>query len=676
MHPGGVLRRAAAVVVAALAAGVALLALAAPASAHAQLVRSDPADGANLASSPAAVAVDLTQAVVPERATRRLMDATGRVTVLAPVVRPTAAQDGGPGLVARPGEAGEPTTISAAVPALARGAYRLEWRTLSADDLHVTSGVVVFGVGTDVTGTGGAVRDPLPAPGAVALRWAAFLAAAFAAGGLGVALAASTLAPAAMTPAAAARVRGRVLRWAVAGAGSGAVLSAAGLLVATGSTAVAVRTLTTGYGPAHAVRIGSLVGAALLAARPPRPARALRAGLVLLAGYAVATALTGHVRTEGGAVATAADALHVAAALVWVGLVAVLALLLRAGLPGTVVHPLVRRVGAVATGCLAVMCGSGLLLASGGLASVDALLLSTYGAFVTAKLLLLAVLLVVAGVTASRAGAAGGTGRAGRAAVAVLGRVAGRAVVARVPLRRLVAVEAVVLAALVGVGAAAASCRPAVGTEWVPASAAVPLVSGRTADLVETLAVSPNRPGRTFLTVDVFQTRRPAPGPVRALWVEALAPDGRRARVDALPQGDRSAAAAGAATPDALAEAGRWLATTDVLDEAGRWRLTVVVARAGLPDVRADYDWTVVDPGARLARPLVSSAPLRPVLLGLAALVALGSAAAAVRAGRRRRVPGPPPGAGPGPDDAGPGEREADGHLVRWASQDGTVAVR
>ena len=43
MHPGGVLRRAAAVVVAVLAAGVALLALAAPASAHAQLVRSDPA---------------------------------------------------------------------------------------------------------------------------------------------------------------------------------------------------------------------------------------------------------------------------------------------------------------------------------------------------------------------------------------------------------------------------------------------------------------------------------------------------------------------------------------------------------------------------------------------------------------------------------------------------------
>ncbi len=650
---GGARRRAVTVLVTVLAALVASLGLAAPASAHAQLVRSDPADGANLETAPAAVHIDLTQAVVPERTDLRLTAGTGRVTVLQPAIRPTAAGAKGPGLVVRPGDAGEPSTISAALPALGSGVYRLAWSTLSADDLHVTSGVVVFGIGTVVSGAVGEVADPLPPVAEVVLRWAALAGAALAAGGIGLSLA--------LPCAGFSAVRRRALRTTVAGAGASALLSVGLLVDQTGSVTVAARTLDGSYGGAWLVRLACLGGAVTLAARPPRRARtALGVGAALLAGFAGSTVALGHVRAEGGPVRLVADGLHVAAAVTWVGLVVVLALTLRAGRDRVQLMTAVRRVGAVAACCLAVMSVTGLLLASSGLASLDALLLSTYGGFVAAKLVLVAVLLVVAAVTAVRTGSAVVGGRLRRAVL----RLSDRTLLGRASLRHLVAFESAVLVVLVGLGAAAASSRPAVGAEWVPASAAVPLVSGQSGDLVETLSVSPNRPGRTFVTLDVFETRRPSPGPVTRLYVDAVAPDGRQARLDAVPQGE-----------------GRWLATTDALDEAGRWRLTVVAVRPGLPQARAGYDWTVLDPGARLTRPLLSSRPIGTLVDVAAGVVGAGCVLLGFLALRRRRAAGHDaaadgadstgePGADPGP------EGEAIEDLVRFASEGGTMAVR
>jgi hypothetical protein len=66
----------------------------------------------------------------------------------------------------------------------------------------------------------------------------------------------------------------------------------------------------------------------------------------------------------------------------------------------------------------------------------------------------------------------------------------------------------------------------------------------------------------------------------------------------------------------------------------------VRVERANVTPSTAVYDWTVGDPQARLAAPVVSSAPLHPVTDALAVigiLVALGVVGtAAVR--RRRRA--------------------------------------
>ncbi|MGW5669907.1 copper resistance CopC family protein [Micromonospora sp. NPDC003776] len=48
----------------------------------------------------------------------------------------------------------EPVTLVAGLPALPPNTYHVAWRTLSSDDLHTTSGTLVFGVGRQVTACG------------------------------------------------------------------------------------------------------------------------------------------------------------------------------------------------------------------------------------------------------------------------------------------------------------------------------------------------------------------------------------------------------------------------------------------------------------------------------------------------------------------------------------------
>ena len=79
----------------------------------------------------------------------------------------------------------------AALPTLHRSSYRVSWETLSSDDLHRTSGVLVFGVGQAVTA--GGLDEPAPPPLEAALRWLVLVGLS---GALGGALALHLLAPA------------------------------------------------------------------------------------------------------------------------------------------------------------------------------------------------------------------------------------------------------------------------------------------------------------------------------------------------------------------------------------------------------------------------------------------------------------------------------------------------
>ena len=110
------------------AAGVLALALAGSALAHSLLLESSPATGARLAAPPPEISLRFNNRIEKKLSTIRLLDEGGAprpVTVLAadgPVDR-----------------------LTARVPSLAPGAWRVEWRVLSTDG-HIVSGGFSFRV--------------------------------------------------------------------------------------------------------------------------------------------------------------------------------------------------------------------------------------------------------------------------------------------------------------------------------------------------------------------------------------------------------------------------------------------------------------------------------------------------------------------------------------------------
>ena len=210
--------------------------------------------------------------------------------------------------------------------------------------------------------------------------------------------------------------------------------------------------------------------------------------------------------------------------------------------------------------------------------------------------------------------------------------------VGSLPLRLLLTIEALAAVAVVLAAAALGSATPAVGPAWTAAPKVQPLVSGTAGDLVETVQVAPNRPGRNFVTGDVFDSRRPMPAPIGSVQVTLTGPDGVSTSAVATAQGN-----------------GRWLLPTDAMTTGGRWSVDLAVARPGLPVSVQRYDWVVSDPTVPTRRTVASDRPLAPTLTrlaegvaGFAVLVGLLFGWRQTR-GRRRRTSAPPSGASPTP---------------------------
>jgi copper transport protein len=239
---------------------------------------------------------------------------------------------------------------------------------------------------------------------------------------------------------------------------------------------------------------------------------------------------------------------------------------------------------------------TGLLMMGDQVATVDALLTTPYGLLLLLKI----------------------------AAVAVAGllglRTARRLRVGAVPVRGLIA-EATALVAVLGLAGALASAGPARGPRFDagPAVTIMPQVSGQAADLVDTVAIRPNVPGRNVVTITIADTRRPALAPIGGVSVILRAPDGTQT-----------------VHPVTRAPDGSWAVSTDDIRSAGTWKVSVTVLREGLPAVTDAHDWGVAG-SATGADPLVSSAPLRPLLSVLALVVAVGGLVGAVLWYRRRR---------------------------------------
>jgi copper transport protein len=577
-----ILAAAAGLITAAVAVLVVGISIAPPASAHAFLVASNPADGSTVSAPPRVLKLDFSESVVVEATHVQLVDSAGQRIAPEAIHLIGKASD----------DTEDPASLAVLLPRLPRSAYTVSWRTLSSDDLHSTQGVFVFGVGEAVHAA--PFHEPAPRLDEAALRWAVFVCLALA---LGAALWGR------MAEQAGARGRDRrrderdVRRLGRAGAILGLVTAGVLLaqqLAASGTDLAAV--VDSGYGLRWAIRA---IGFVLLAvALSPRVdgRRALSRSLIALgAGAAcVGSALLGHSAT-GGLTRTVADALHLAAAATWAGVLLVASLVWLTGRRH--VAAVLRTFRGPALVSVGVLVVTGVYLASGVVGSVDAALLTAYGRVLLLKLAAVVAIMVFGLVNTRRLHAA---------------RRGARSVRGTVLAETGLAVLALALAAVLTSG------QPAMERRFV--STAQPHVQAiqsiGIADLQESLSVRPNRPGRNAAIVDVFDTRRPAPAPITAVLVRAGG-----GYLAATPLGD-----------------GHWSVPID-LDRPGRVQLTVRVQRPGITTDHA-YAW-VVGGGSVGTRPAtVSTAPLAGALTataGTLAAIFVLAAGATVLASRRRR---------------------------------------
>src|SRR5258706_12830191 len=153
-----ILLRSAALV---LGTAAAMLLLAQPASAHADLVRSAPPAGSVLAYAPSVARLWFSEEISPKFSSARLVDGTGAT------ITGSRAQAVG----------GDLRQLIVELPSLGTGTYGLVWRVLAEDDGHTTGGVVVFTVGaaaaagTIPVAAGVGLTGMAATPVGVLLRW-------------------------------------------------------------------------------------------------------------------------------------------------------------------------------------------------------------------------------------------------------------------------------------------------------------------------------------------------------------------------------------------------------------------------------------------------------------------------------------------------------------------------
>ncbi|WP_194921188.1 copper resistance CopC/CopD family protein [Catenulispora rubra] len=154
-------------------------------------------------------------------------------------------------------------------------------------------------------------------------------------------------------------------------------------------------TLGTREGHAFMARLVVLAVAAVVGDAVLRRAKGPVLPLAFTVAVAATWGATGHAATGGGApVAMVALTLHVAAMAVWVGGLFVMAVLLTGG--GAAVAAAVRRFSRLALGAVGVLVATGLYQAWREVGSVSALLDTTYGRLLLAKVAVLLCVIAVA----------------------------------------------------------------------------------------------------------------------------------------------------------------------------------------------------------------------------------------------------------------------------------------
>lgn len=377
------MKRAPALVLALLIAAFAVLGWAAPASAHATLVSTDPAEGAVLATAPAEVTFTFDEPVqlVPDGLLA--FDASGERVDIDPSASGVVVTGELPG-------------------DLDDGTYVLTWRVVSADG-HPIAGSLTFHVGAPsakVEPPRIGPTDPGVLPTIQAIVHGLDYVALLLAGGLAFFLAWTTRGVR-LTDG----VRRRLVRL-LRGSAVVAVTAAAIAVPLSGAYQL-------GSGPSGIVDLSSLDPAlvredlivlvlqALGLAAAVWSATREKSGLGTELATALAVwspALVGHTRAyEPSTLLVVTDALHLTAGAVWLGGLVGLALVLPtiAGRPRDAVQ-LLTRFSTVAAGLLGVLAASGVLLGWRIVGSTSRLFGETYGRLLLVKVALVLVVVAIA----------------------------------------------------------------------------------------------------------------------------------------------------------------------------------------------------------------------------------------------------------------------------------------
>lgn len=626
------LLRSAALVVGATAA---MLLLAQPASAHADLVRSDPADGGVLAHAPSVARLWFSEEISPGFSSARVVDRTGAT------VSGARAQVGG----------GDPRQLTVELPRLGTGTYGLVWRVLAEDDGHRTGGVVVFTVGpgaaagTIPVAASAGVAGTAATPVGVLLRWLGLCALAGLVGCLAVAGPVLGRARTGSVPEPVA-VGVQLARRRLLAVASGCAAAAAAVGVTTlaeeGRRAAAaggdrtlgraVSELLTGTRWGHLwiareaalialaaviVGIGSRLGEPATRRSTVWPVSA--AALVLAVACIEGLASHSVALQSARAAAVAAYSLHVLTALLWLGALPALVLVLFPRVAGLPPREVVRACrgpfSALIVISVTVLVVTGLYGAGRQVPEPGQLLSTTYGRTLLLKTALLA--------------AVGGLGLANSALLHGRrlerpGRLV-RAPRGASPSRRLILLEAsagAVLLAAAGLLAETAPPRPAAPAVPVARPQAHDATVG---DLVVSVSATPNRPGVNGFTVLAASSRRPPPAPIDGITLK-LGTSGQSGTF-----------------PLRQIEPGRYFGAGR-LDSAGPVTITAVVRRAG-ERLTISLPWRVLPRAAprTVARPEHSLAPYLNAVALCVLLLALGAGAQRIVVRRRRRPPGTDP---------------------------------
>ncbi|MBM7807724.1 copper transport protein [Geodermatophilus bullaregiensis] len=575
------------------------VATAGPAAAHAELVSTDPGEGARLDAAPDAVTLRFTEGVSLGAGYARVLGEDGE-----------RADTGAPSVD------GDTVTVPLRDD-LPDASYVVTYRIVSADS-HPISGAYAFVVGDGALADAGSVAadpdvDPLVAAALPAARTLGFAGLAV---GLGVPAFLVLCWPAGwasprmrrLTTAGLAAVAvGAVLTSLLqgpyaAGAGLGSLLDPA-LVATTGSSAFGLTTLGRG---ALALLLAALL--VPLWRRGSAPTAQESAGPAVLAGGVVlATAAVGHpVAGPLPVFATAVTAVHVAAMVLWLGgLAALLAGLVRPGAQAGELAGALPRWSRLASGSVAALVVTGVVQSVREVGSPTALVSTTYGWVLLAKLALVLLLLAAAGVSrvwvqqhlgvarprpggrrrvtahAFAAPAPGADERADEGTVAaarVRAAAQARGAVEDVgPLRRSVLVEAGVAAVVLALSAVLVGTPPARATLAEPVDVTLPLRSAAGESGSVQLSVDPARPGANTLHLYLFDDagRLAQPADLRVTLTEPEQEIGPL-EVDLEPAGP-----------------GHWVADGMSIPGAGTWTVAVSVRLDEFTATTASTDFPV-----------------------------------------------------------------------------------